>query len=248
MWVTWRALLRGALRDRISLFWAVVAPLVALFGLGSVFPDPEQRHRLLLGLVAFGSMGFALSGTGFEVMGQRTRGVYKLLRATPFRIPAFVAALTGARGVVTLASVLVVASVGSAMYGFNWTWWSALLAVPVLAAGLACFMVMGFLLGNLGDNEQQVAVYNNVFILPQVFASDMFYSLAGAPAWVQLVSRFMPASHFMGALRAAAAGDWAAVLPELAVLLSMTVIFVILAVVTFRWDTREARVTVAKTA
>lgn len=243
MWVTWLALLRGALRDRISLFWAVVAPLVALFGLGAAFPDPDYRRSLVLGLLAFGAMGFALSGTGFEVMRQRTRGVYKLLRATPFRVPAFVAAVTGARSVVTLASVLVVATVGWAVYGFDWNWQSAVLAVPVLAAGTACFMVMGFLLGNLGETESQVAMYNNLFLLPQMFASEMFYSLAGAPQWVQRISRFMPASYFVDALRAAAAGDGGEVLTGLAVLLGMTALFLVIAVLTFRWDAGEARVT-----
>ncbi|HEY8495532.1 MAG TPA: hypothetical protein VIK98_00635 [Limnochordales bacterium] len=55
----------------------------------------------------------------------------------------------------------------------------------------------------------------------------------------------MPASHVVDALRAAAAGDWAGVLPGLAALLGMTAFFLVMAVLTFRWDTREARVAAA---
>ena len=132
MWITFQALLSGALRDRISLFWSVAAPLALLFGLGSFFPDPAYRANLVLGLVVFGILGFALSGTGFEVMRQRTRGVYKLLRATPFSIAAFVGALTGARGLVTLASGLIVAAAGSVAFGIPWSWTGAALLPPVL--------------------------------------------------------------------------------------------------------------------
>ncbi|HEY8418460.1 MAG TPA: ABC transporter permease [Limnochordales bacterium] len=239
MWVTWCTLLRGALRDRISLFWAILAPLALLFGLGTVFPDPDDRRRLILGLMALGTMSFSLSGTGFEVMRQRTRGVYKLLRATPFRIPGFVIALASARGLLTLASGVVVAAVGAVVYGLPGSWWTAVLAVPVLAAGAACFLPMGVLLGNLGNNENQVALYNNLFLLPQVFASEMFYSLGGAPEWVRVVSRLMPANHVVSALQAAAAGDGAALVSALAVLLVSAVCFLVLAVVTFRWDAGE---------
>ena len=239
MWVTFRALLAGAVRDRISLFWSVLAPLALLFGLGSLFPQPEYRRQLILGLLAFGSLGFALSGTGFEVMRQRTRGVYKLLRATPFRIAAFVGALTCARGLITLASVVVVAAAGAVVYRVDWSAWSIVLLLPVLITGTACFMLLGFLLGNLGDNENQVAMYNNLFLLPQLFASEMFYSLAGAPGWVKAVSRLMPAHHFVEAMRAAVALDGAALLSSLAVLLGMTLVALGLAVATFQWDTGE---------
>lgn len=240
MWVTWHALVRGALRDRVSLFWSVAAPLALLFGLGSLLPEPDYRRRLVLGLMAFGAMGFALSGTGFEVMRQRTRGVYKLLRATPAPIPVFIAALAGARGLVTLLSALVMAGAGAALYGLHWTGWSVLMGLLVLFTGTACFIVMGFLLGNLGDNETQVAMYNNLFLLPQVLASEMFYSLAQAPQWVRLFSRLMPASHLLDALQAAASGSWSACWPALVVLLGMSAVFLLLAVLTFRWDNSEA--------
>lgn len=213
MWITFCALLNSALRDRISLFWSVLAPLALLFGLGSLFPHPEYRRNLILGLLAFGCLGFALSGTGFEVMRQRTRGVYKML-----------------------AGAVVVLGVGAAVYGVDGTLWSLALFLPVLILGIACFMFLGFVLGNLGENENQVALYNNLFILPQIFASEIFYTLDNTPAWVTAASRLMPASHFVNALRAAAALDGDAFVVSVAMLLGMTLLALFLAVVTFRWN------------
>ncbi|MFO7246931.1 MAG: ABC transporter permease [Bacillota bacterium] len=241
MVVTFRALLAGALRDRISLFWSVAVPLLLLLVLGSLFPEPAYRRNLVLGLVAFGSLSFAMSGTGFEVMRQRGRGVYKLLRATPFPVAGFVGLLAGARGLITLVGAMLVAGVGSAVHGIDWTPGGILLALPVLAAGTACFTCLGFVLGNLGDNENQVAMYNNLFLLPQMFGSEMFYSLDGAPGWVAAVRRWLPAGRFIDALRAAAGGDGAALVPSLLVLLAMTVLILGLAAATFRWDPGDRR-------
>lgn len=174
------------------------------------FPQPEYRRNLVLGLLAFGNLGFALSGTAFEVMRQRTRGVYRLLKATPFRISAFVAVLAGARGLVSLVSAAVILDVGAAMYGVDGTPWGLALLLPVLILGSACLMFLGFVLGNLGYNESQVAMYNNLFFLPQVIASEVFYSLDNAPGWVSAVSRLIPVSHSVDAVRVAAALDGAA--------------------------------------
>ena len=236
MGVVFRVLLAGAVCDRISLFWSIAAPVVLLLGLGSLFPQEEYRRNFVLGLLAFGSMGFALSGTGFEVMRQRSRGVYKLLRATPFRLSAFVVALAGARGLVALASVLIVAGAGCVVYGLDWSAAGCALLLPALLLGTACFLFLGFLLGNLGQNENQVAMYNNLFLLPQIFGSEMFYSLAGAPEWVRAASRLMPASHFVDALHAAAALDGTALLSSLAALVAAALLALGLAVATFRWE------------
>lgn len=236
MWITFRALLSGALRDRISLFYAVIAPVALLFGLGSFFSDPAYRAQLLIGMVAFGSLGFAMTGTGFEVMKQRTRGVYKLLRATPFRISAFVSALVGARGLVTLVSAVLVTAVGVLAYGLPLGTGALLLMLPVLFLDILCFSCLGFTLGNLGGNESQVAMLNNLFLLPQMFASEMFYSLGQAPAWVRAVSQALPVSHFLKALQAAAAADLAVLVPQVLMLAGFTMAALALAVLTFRWD------------
>jgi len=231
-----RALLAGALRDRTSLFWSAVTPLALLVGLGALFPDPEYRQLLWVGALAFGVLSFAMTGTGFQVMSQRTRGVHKLLRVTPFPTVTFIGAVVAARGLVTLicAAALIVAAVafGTAQLGVS----SMLLAIPVLAVGIACFSALGFALGNLGNDETQVAMFNNLFLLPQIFGAEMFYSLSGAPEWVRVLSRALPVSHFLDALRAAALGDPAAVIQPLTYLAISTVLAIALAALTFRWD------------
>jgi ABC-2 type transport system permease protein len=236
MWITFRALLSGALRDRISLFWAVVAPVALLLILGSLLNGPGYREHLLLGVLSFGCLGFAMTGTGFEVMRQRTKGVYKLLRATPFKISAFVSAVAGARGLVTLICALLVVASGVLFQGSDLALVRLPLMLGVLALGILCFTFLGFTLGNLAGNETEVAMLNNLFLLPQMFGSEMFYSLAKAPTWVQTLSKLLPASHLLKALQAAATGELSDLLLPLLALVGFTLLALLLAVLTFRWD------------
>lgn len=173
MWIVFRGLLSGALRDRISLFYALIFPAAALAVLAYFFEDPGYRRHLLVGVTALGGFFFTMSGTGFEVMRQRQRGVYKLLRATPFPTGAFVSALTAARGLIALVCALFVYVGGALFLGAGIAPAGLLLMLPALALGTVCFTALGFILGNLGNTETQVAGINNLFVLPMTFASPV---------------------------------------------------------------------------
>ncbi len=236
MWIVFRGLLSGALRDRISLFYALIFPAAALAVLAYFFEDPGYRRHLLVGVTALGGFFFTMSGTGFEVMRQRQRGVYKLLRATPFPTGAFVSALTAARGLIALVCALFVYVGGALFLGAGIAPAGLLLMLPALALGTVCFTALGFILGNLGNTETQVAGINNLFVLPMTFASPVFYSLEGAPRWVQLLSEAMPLRHLVAALQAAAAVDPVAMIRPLVILCGFTAAILLVAVATFRWD------------
>jgi ABC-2 type transport system permease protein len=236
MFVPFRILLRGALRDRVSLAWAIVFPLVLLLALGFAFPASGYRRQLLVGMLALSVMFFSLYGIAFESLAQRNQGVYKLLRATPYRTLAFVVNLTLARGIVALLSSALVAMIGVLVFHIAISVSAVLLLVPVLTLATLCFTFIGLIVGNLSQTETQVAGLNNLVTLPMIFASEAFYSLAAAPAWVQTLSRVFPLSHVLDAMRAALAGSaYSAVMPLLFVL-AYTVLALALAVLTFRWD------------
>src|SRR5262249_53003051 len=82
----------------------------------------------------------------------------------------------------------------------------------------------------------QVAGLNNLVTLPMIFASEAFYSLAAAPAWVHTLSRVFPLSHVLDGVRAALDGSASGILIPLLVVLVYTVLPLVLAVLSFRWD------------
>jgi ABC-2 type transport system permease protein len=95
--------------------------------LGFVFPDPGYRRQLLAGMLAVSTLFFSLNGIAFESLYQRNSGVYKLLRATPYRTITFITNLAASRGVVALLSCVLVAIVGVLVFGIAISWQSALL-------------------------------------------------------------------------------------------------------------------------
>jgi ABC-2 type transport system permease protein len=236
MSVPFRILLRGALRDRVSLAWAIVFPLVLLLALGFTFPTPSYRSQLLVGMLALSVMFFSLYGIAFESLAQRNQGVYKLLRATPYHTMAFVMNLTLARGLVALLSAGLVAIVGVLAFHVAVTPTSILLLVPVLVLATLCFTCIGLTVGNLSQNETQVAGLNNLVTLPMIFTSEAFYSLGAAPAWVHTLSRVLPLSHVLDGVRAALAGSPSSIISPLLFVLGYTLLALALAVLTFRWD------------
>lgn len=236
MLTTLKALLKGALRDKMSLFYGLIFPAIALVLLSLFFSDSGYRQQLLIGMVALSGFFFTMTGTGFEVMKQRRQGVYKLLRATPFSITSFVTALVAARGVIALLCALLVYLGGALYLGSGISLLHLLLMLPAMILGTICFSALGFILGNLGNNETQVAGINNLFNLPMTFGSPIFYSLDGAPQWVQILSKCMPMSHYLEALRAAQTGSAGEMLLPLLILLGFTLLTLAIAVFTFRWD------------
>jgi ABC-2 type transport system permease protein len=236
---TFRTLVKGAFRDRISLFFAIVFPIACLLILGLVFPDPHYRRQLLAGMLAVSTLFFSLNGIAFESLFQRNSGVYKLLRTTPYRTITFIANLTASRGIVALLSCLLVAIVGAIAFGIALSWQSALLLLPVMVLGTLCFTLLGLTISNLAQNENQVAMLNNIVTLPMIFTSATFYSLSIAPAWVETIGHALPFSYLIDAEHAALAGNVTGVVDQLVILLGFTVLTLALAVITFRWDPNE---------
>lgn len=236
MFITFRTLFRGTLRDRISLFWALIFPIAFLLILGSIFPTPAYRAQLLTGMLGLSVLFFGLTGIAFESLFQRNSGVYKLLRATPYRTLSFVTNLTAARGVVALLSCAVVAVVGTLIFRIQFHPVSMLLILPILALGTLCFTFLGLILSNLSQNVNQLSIFNNIVLLPMMFGSETFYSLGAAPEWVRILSHLLPLTYLLDAVRASLSGDAVGTLVPTLVLLGFTALALILAVVTFRWD------------
>ena len=117
----------------------------------------------------------------FDVLGQRNRGVYKLLRITPVRTPVFIVRLALARSIVALGCTLFVLAAGLFILGVPFSLAGLPMLFVVLALGMVAFTFLGFIIGNLGNDESGVATLTNAVTLPLLFLTETFYSLDGAP-------------------------------------------------------------------
>jgi len=194
------------------------------------------RRQLLAGMLAVSTPFFSLNGIAFESLNQRNSGIYKLLRATPYRTITFITNLTASRSIVALLSCVLVSVVGVLVFGIAVSWQSVLLLLPDLVLGTLCFTFLGLTISNLVQNENQVAMLNNIVTLPMIFSSATFYSLSNAPAWVKAIGHVLPFSYLLDGEHAAFAGNAAGIVFPTLILLGFTVLSMLLAFVTFRWD------------
>jgi ABC-2 type transport system permease protein len=122
------------------------------------------------------------------------------------------------------------------VFGIAVSWQSVLLLLPGLVLGTLCFTFLGLTISNLVQNENQVAMLNNIVTLPMIFSSATFYSLSNAPAWVKAIGHVFPFSYLLDGEHAAFAGNAAGIVFPSLILLGFTVLSMLLAFVTFRWD------------
>lgn len=240
------AMLSTSLKDKISLFYALIFPLAVFVGLGMYFDTPEYRERLLVGVTALGALFWGVQGIAFQVYQQRNQGVYKLLRLTPYPILSFILTITLARACIGLVLNLIIIAAGMAIFGIKVSTAAPLLIVVLLLAGTLCFTALGFLIANLASSEGQINAISNIIQLPMIFASGAFYSLEGAPAWVVHLGQLFPFSHLINGMGAALSGNFSAAWFSLLLQAAFACLIIGLAAVTFRWDRSGSRLLAKK--
>ncbi|GFR39348.1 hypothetical protein PRECH8_26440 [Insulibacter thermoxylanivorax] len=234
-----RTMLAGMFRDVHTLVWTIIFPIAVLLGLGLYINDLAYSQRLLAGVLTTNVLFGSTMVTAFYVMAHRNRGIYKLLRVTPFSTAAFIGSVTAARTVLALLVSFFVVLISIAVLGVRVSILGILLMLLILLVGTVCMTAIGFIAANLSRNESNVNMISNLMCFPMLFTSEAFYSLQHAPTWVKIAGHVQPFYYFVEAMQAAAKpvvqlGD---VLLPLAVLTGFTLVCLLIAVLTFRWDT-----------
>ncbi|GAB6927740.1 hypothetical protein JCM10914A_17230 [Paenibacillus sp. JCM 10914] len=238
MWTIMTTMLRSLLRDSHTLVWNIAFPVAMLLGLGLYFNDPDYSPRLLSGVLTTNILFGATMVTAFQVMAQRNRGVYKLLRATPFRTTHFIAAMTGGRTILALFVSLCVIAMGVMILGVRLSFVSLALILLVLLVGTVCFTAIGFLAANLSKDENNVNMISNLMSFPMLLTSEAFYSLSSAPNWIVTLGQLQPFYYLVEAMSIAtqSQGHYHGIWMPLLILLGFTVLSIGAAAWTFRWD------------
>lgn len=231
-------MLRGILRDAHTIVWNIVFPVAMLIGLGLYFDTPAYAGRLMTGVLTTNILFSSAIVTAFYVMSHRNRGVYKLLRATPFPTLSFIAAMTGARTVLVWIVSIIVITISVMLLGVSITLGGAVLMVPVILLGTICFTAIGFIAANLSRDESNVNMISNVISFPMLFTSEAFYSLDHAPPWVRIIGQMHPFHYLVESMRVASSPEvsGAAIWSPLLTLTGFTTVCLLLAKLTFRWD------------
>jgi len=205
------------LRSRILQIAAsgLVSPLIYIlaFGLGlgsslDAVTKPAAGDNylefMLPGMVALSSMAISFAGTTFSICGDRlySKTFEELLLVPVHPLALYLGkVLAGiARGLMTSASVIVVAIL------FTGQWGSFLnpLFLLLLVLNCAVFAGIGVLVGLSVRSLETVGLYNNFLIVPMSFLGATFFDPGTLPGVLKVIVYLLPLTYTSIGLRAAA--------------------------------------------
>ncbi len=155
---------------------------------------------LIPGLLAFTLMQISISGSGFNIVEYRRKGILKRLFVTPVQPRDFIMGLVLARLLLCVVQLSVL--LGIAVFFLDVTIvgdFASLYLVIVL--GSVIFLSLGFCLGSIAKTQQAIMAMGNLFIFPQMFLSGIFFPIDSLPELVQPLASVLPLTFVANALR-----------------------------------------------
>src|SRR5215472_16125287 len=184
---------------------------------------------LVPGVLGMNMMFSCLFGVGYVIVRYRKSGFLKRLNATPLKAFEFIAAQVGSRLLLILSVTLLVFTGTHFLIGFYMAGsYLTLLLVAVL--GAISMISVGLLVAARIASEEFAGGLLNLCSWPMMFLSGVWFSLEGAPQWVQDAAKVFPLTQMLDGARKVML-DWASIVdiwPQLLSLVCMSTLFLAL--------------------
>ncbi len=194
---------------------------------------------LLPGIIGLSIMISAVISLATIMVKWRENGVLRRIKLTPIPLSEFFAARVTAGLAVAIIQVVVLIVFGRVAFGIDisTTAWAA---IPVALAGCLCFLALGFAIGSVVATAETGDAVANVITNPMMFLSGTFFPVAAMPFAVQQFAKILPLYYLINGLRDTIVRGRGLmyVMPEIGVLLVMTLVLAVIAMRTFRWEAR----------
>jgi ABC transporter DrrB family efflux protein len=172
-----------------------------------VVESPRHAHAtnyaafLVPGLVGLNLLSTGLFAVGMVTVAYREKGKYRRLAVTPLPKWVFLSGqiLQRVTSVILQTALLLVA----AWLGFHITNQGSYLVFTALVVfGTATFIAMGFALSSFASTVETYGAVSNLAFFPMMLLSGVYFTLDGAPQWIQKAVVVLPLAPFLRALRA----------------------------------------------
>ena len=191
---------------------------------------------LLPGLLGLNVLMIGLFSTGIVDVTLRAKGGYKRLATTPLPRYVYLGAQLAVRLIVVLISATLLLLVGAVAFGIhNQGSYFSLLLWQLL--GAACFISLGYVLASFAQTPEAYTGMANVIFLPLMLLSGVYFSLDGAPPWLQHGADLSPLTPLLRVLRAIF-NDGTALASQssaIALIAAWTLVLFVLATRRFKW-------------
>ncbi|WIH81078.1 ABC transporter permease [Brachyspira pilosicoli] len=227
--------IKKAIRDPFLIFWSIFFPIVTIIALGILFNTESYTIHILTAMTCVSVLAYSFMTTSFNVLSQRRRGVYNLLKVTPLPLYKYIISSSCAWVMISIISSLFVFISCALFFKLEFSFVSILLFLPIIIAASLVYIFISFFVSSLVKNNETASILYNIILMGSMFLSDGYYSLYNAPSVVKFLSRLNIFQYFLNAVRGAYYFDFQLYFIGLAVLLSCLIIALILAVNTFRY-------------
>ncbi len=192
---------------------------------------------LFPGILGMNMMFSALYGVGWVVVRYRKNGVLKRLKATPLTAFEYLAAQLLSR-IFLLMFTLVIVWLGCDLILDFKVYGSLLNLFVVFLAGSICMTALGLVVAARGTSEEFANGVLNFICWPMMFLSEVWFSIEGAPAWLKTGAKIFPLTHVLTAARKVMneGQGMSAVMPEMIILMGMTMVFLSVGAALFSWN------------
>lgn len=191
---------------------------------------------LVPGLLAFTIMQISISGSGYNIVEYRRKGILKRLFVTPIQPRNFIGALVISRSLICLIQLTALLAIAIFLLGVNIIGSFADLYV-IIILGTALFLSLGFCLGSIAKTQQSIMAIGNLFTFPQMFLSGIFYPIDILPDLIQPIAYALPLSFVAEGLREIAVNGASLfdIVPTLLGLIAWVAVGLFLAIRLFVW-------------
>lgn len=189
------------------------------------------------GILAMNMMFSGLWGIGYTIVRYRKNGVLKRLQATPLKSWQFIAAQGLSRVIIMLTVTTMVFFFCNLFIDFMMNGSYLLLLLIALLGNLA-IMSISLLMASRTASEEFANGLLNLISFPMLLLSELWFSLDSAPPWLAYLSKLLPLTHIVEAARAVMleGAGLAAITTNLVVLAAITVFFLVITSLVFRWQ------------
>ena len=199
--------------------------------------DYRYIDWLFPGIMAMNMMFSALWGVGYVVVRYRKNGALKRLKATPLSAFEYLCAQMMSRIFLLMFTFCVVWFGSDLIFDFRIKGSMVLFTTTFFLGGLSLCSI-GLCLAARGTSEEFTSGILNFISWPMMFLSEVWFSLEGAPAWVQQLAWIFPLTHILKAARKIMneGAGLAELQLEYGLLCISTVFFLCLAAALFSWN------------
>jgi len=189
------------------------------------------------GILSLNIMFNCLFGVGYVIVRYRKSGFLKRLKATPLRPAEFLIAQMVSRLLLIQTITVVVFAISLWILDLRMIGSYFLLFLLSLVGSL-CLISMALMVAARIGSEELAGGLLNLATWPMMLLSGAWFSLEGSPPWLQTFAQFLPLTHMINGARAVMteAAGFSDILPQLAILTILSVVFTAIGAMIFRWN------------